>query len=176
MANSIKDLRSQLMISLDDLGRYLKLGRSRVHDFEIGNANERGENMEKLHLLNNLLRKSKNSSLKNQWINDEFLKREAEDWLNGRYRRAAIDVEILKLRLLDMKADYNSCLRALDTMARISDDPECPQELKTWISYTAPPIVKKALKNSPKMQARLQILLDEGTGRFLASKINNCVP
>ncbi len=165
MAISIKKIRALLNISLDDLALILGLTRGRVHHFESGLSFESGPARDKLNLLSRLVREAQKSEEKNTWINHEDLSNEATAWLKTERHRAATTADELTYQLQEMKSAYSSYIKALDILAGIQQDPECPASMKKWVNAIAPGIITRALKSSPMVQAKLQLRRDEAKGR-----------
>ena len=160
----INNLRDQLQITLQQLGNYLGVNRSRVHHFESGLSNEGGEVSAKLQFLSKLVRKAEKKKVSNSWIDDAALKSKADKWLANRRYKSITAAQMLDNKLQDMKKKYEASIHALDILTRVDADAECTPELKEWIKYTAPTIVNSALKNSPEKQARIQLRRDELMG------------
>ncbi len=161
----IRKLRAQLRISLDDLGVYLGIVRSRVHAFEQGRAFERGEVREKLNLLAQLTSESQKSKVKNSWIDDKDLQDKASQWYQDQQRKSVTTAKEYGYRLKEMKDEYSAGLKALDLLEAIGNSPECTSEIKQWIKVVAPRIAKKTLENGPDKQAKLQLRQKEALGR-----------
>jgi transcriptional regulator with XRE-family HTH domain len=165
MTLDIHSLRDQLQVTLQQLGNFLGVSKSRVHNFESGLSSESGEAADKLMLLSKLVRQAEKKDIRNTWVNDESLKLKAETWLSNQRTKSVTKAKVLDYELQDMKKKYAASLHALDIMTRVDADAECTPALKEWIKYTAPAIVKSALKNSPEKQARIQLRRDELLGR-----------
>jgi transcriptional regulator with XRE-family HTH domain len=164
MTLDIHSLRDQLQVTLQQLGNFLGVSKSRVHNFESGHSNESGEAAAKLMLLSKLIRQAEKKDVRNTWVDDESLKLKAEAWLSKQRTKTVIKAKELDYELQDMKKKYEASIHALDILTRVDADAECTPELKEWIKYTAPTIVNSALKNSPEKQARIQLRRDELMG------------
>jgi hypothetical protein len=89
----------------------------------------------------------------------------AEAWLSQQRMAAATRAEMLNNELMDMKAQYKACLNALNTMTLILKDPQSSTELKQWIKYTQPKLMRNLEKCDPIAQAKLLLRRDEALGR-----------
>lgn len=164
MANSIKKIREQLQLTLDDLATYLGVHRSRVHHFEVGFGYESGENLIRIQALAALVKKNKAAKQENKWVKDEELQQKAKKWREEQKKKSKARAAELSYQLEEMKAKYNSAIKALDLLAAIAKDPDCNKEISTWIQTVAPKLAKTAMKNNPLVQAKMSVRIAELLG------------
>ena len=165
MSVSFKDIRSQLQISMSDLAAYLELSKARVHQFESGISFEVGKARERINHLAARIATSKKKPKKDVTSYDHTSNMKAEAWLAQQRMSAATRAEMLNNELIDMKAQYKACLNALNTMTLILKDPQSSTELKQWIKYTQPKLMRNLEKCDPIAQAKLLLRRDEALGR-----------
>jgi hypothetical protein len=127
MPLSISELRDQLKASLEELALWLGISRQRVHQYEIGDSYEGGEIGEKLRLLSSLVGKAEQNRAGNPWVNHDTLHQEATEWKDKQRARAGTTADELTYQLNEMVAEYEDGIKALDRMAHMLNNPECPQ-------------------------------------------------
>lgn len=166
MTTNIKKLREQLNLSLEDVGLYLGVNRSRVHHFESGLSEESGENLEKVQKLMALVKKHKASRDVNPWVDRKLQQLEARDWRDEKRRANKIRSKELTRALEEMKSNYDNALKSLDIMAAIVKDPTCPKEVRRWLNSVSTRAAKMAMKNNPVEQMKIAMRIVElGGGR-----------
>ena len=165
MAISIKNIRVQLHLSLEQLAAYLGVTRSRVHQYETGVAHESGEIREKIEHLYKLLSNAQKKKVKSSKYDDKGEIQEAAEWLEKKRQQAEIQAKELGYRLEDMKAEYTKCMAALNHMAQILEDPMASKEIKNWIIDMQPSLISRSQKIGPKAQASILLSRDEALGR-----------
>jgi len=164
MPVSFKDIRSQLQISLSDLAAYLEMSKSRVHQFESGISFEVGKARERINHLASRIATSNKKLKKEVASYDHASNKKAEAWLLQQRLAAATRAEMLNNELIEMKKQFQACLNAVQTMTLIQKDPHSSAELKQWINYTQPKLIRNLEKCDPIAQAKLILRRDEAIG------------
>lgn len=165
MAISIKNMRMQLQISLEQLAAYLGVTRSRVHQLETGIAHESGEIREKIEHLYKLLSHVQKKQTKSSKYGDKSEIQEAEAWLEKKRQQAEVQAKELGYQLEEMKEEYAKCMTALNYMSQIIEDPSAGKEIKKWITGIQPMLISKSQKTGPKAQAKILLRKAEALGR-----------
>lgn len=166
MPSSIREIRKQLGIRQDDLASLLGVTRGWVHQFESGIAPESKKTREELYLLQELIARAEEQQPgTNPWLDHATLSEAAEQWKSDERERAAVRAEEYHLRLQEMKDTYTQSMDALNLLAAMRNDPECPEHTRQWIEVIAPKVVRTARKNNPAEQARLEMRYQEALGK-----------
>jgi len=150
---------------LNDLSSYLELSKVRVHQFEAGKSFESGKARERINHLDSRITASQKKLKYDVTSYDNASCKKAEAWLLQQRMAAATRAEMLNNELIDMKEQYKACLHALNTMTWILKDPQSSTELKQWIKYTQPKLMRNLEKCDPIAQAKLLLRRDEALGR-----------
>jgi transcriptional regulator with XRE-family HTH domain len=165
MTSSIRNLRTLLQITLDDLAFYLGITKSRAQQLEASFSTGTGEVDTKLYLLISQLEAVQKKGKPDSPFVNKTADEKATRWLTFIRDKAQTDIAILEGKLSEMKAEYATLVDAINLISLIIDDPGAAPKVKEFLIHRRPVLLQRSKKYAPMVQAKLIVRINEARGR-----------